>query len=62
MTVAEMLMNMVWARVSDLEDIKCSANWMWAPKLPGEGAKLYDAAMAMRDFMVELGIADPPAL
>jgi phosphoribosylformylglycinamidine synthase len=30
---------------------------MWAPKLPGEGAALYDAACAMRDLMVQLGIA-----
>jgi phosphoribosylformylglycinamidine synthase len=30
---------------------------MWAPKLPGEGARLYDAAVAMRDLMIKLGIA-----
>jgi phosphoribosylformylglycinamidine synthase len=30
---------------------------MWAPKLPGEGAALYDAACAMRDLMIRLGIA-----
>jgi phosphoribosylformylglycinamidine synthase len=30
---------------------------MWAPKLPGEGARLYDAAIAMRDIMIKLGIA-----
>jgi len=30
---------------------------MWAPKLPGEGAALYDAACAMRDLMARLGIA-----
>ena len=43
MAVGEALTNIVWARISGLEDIKCSANWMWAPKLPGEGAALYDA-------------------
>ncbi|MDD5551743.1 MAG: phosphoribosylformylglycinamidine synthase, partial [Candidatus Pacebacteria bacterium] len=57
MAVAEALTNMVWAKISGLKDIKCSANWMWAPKLPGEGAALYDAACAMRDLMIELGIA-----
>lgn len=57
MTVAEMLTNIVWAKLSSLEDIKVSGNWMWAPKLTGEGAKLYDTAMAMRDLMIELGIA-----
>jgi len=57
MCVGEALMNIVWAKVSSLEDIKCSGNWMWAAKLPGEGAKLYDAAIALRDILVELGIA-----
>jgi phosphoribosylformylglycinamidine synthase len=57
MAVGEALTNLVWAPVSALEDVRCSANWMWAAKLPGEGAALYDAAVAMRDIMVELGIA-----
>src|SRR3989338_5072811 len=57
MSVGEALTNIVWARISALPDIRCSGNWMWAAKLPGEGAKLYDAAVAMRDMMLELGIA-----
>ena len=57
MSVGEALTNILWAKISSLRDIKCSANWMWAPKLSGEGAKLYDAAIAMRDIMLELGIA-----
>jgi len=57
MSVAEALTNMVWAKVSRIEDIRCSANWMWPAKLPGEGAALYDAAIAMKDLMLELGIA-----
>lgn len=57
MSVGEALTNIVWAAVTGLEDIRCSANWMWAAKLPGEGAALYDAAVAMRDIMIELGIA-----
>jgi phosphoribosylformylglycinamidine synthase len=57
MSVGEALTNLVWAKVSALEDVKCSANWMWAAKLPGEGAALHDAALAMRDLMVTLGIA-----
>ncbi len=56
-SVGEALTNIVWANISSLQDIKCSANWMWAPKLSGEGARLYDAAVAMRDIMIELGIA-----
>ena len=30
---------------------------MWAPKLPGEGAALYDAAKGMCDAMVAVGMA-----
>jgi len=57
MAVAEALTNMVWAKITKLQDVKCSANWMWAAKLPGEGAAIYDAACAMRDLMIELGIS-----
>jgi phosphoribosylformylglycinamidine synthase len=57
MSVGEALTNLVWAQVSALENVKCSGNWMWAAKLPGEGAALRDAAVAMRDVMIELGIA-----
>jgi phosphoribosylformylglycinamidine synthase len=57
MAVGEALTNLVWAQIDTLEGVKCSANWMWAPKLTGEGAALYDAACAMRDAMISLGIA-----
>ncbi len=57
MAVGESLTNLVWARIDDLDQVKCSANWMWAPKLPGEGAALNDAARAVRDVMITLGMA-----
>ncbi len=57
MSVAEAITNIVWTKVSRIEDIRCSANWMWPAKLAGEGAALHDAAIAMRDIMVDLGIA-----
>ena len=57
MAVAEMLTNMASARISDIGDIRCRANWMWPAKLPHEGALLYYAAVAMSDLMVGLGIA-----
>ncbi|MGB3211225.1 MAG: phosphoribosylformylglycinamidine synthase [Desulforhopalus sp.] len=57
MAVGEALTNLVWAKIEELEQVKCSANWMWAPKLAGEGSAIYDAAMAMRDVMVEVGMA-----
>ncbi|XP_034937148.1 phosphoribosylformylglycinamidine synthase [Chelonus insularis] len=57
MTVIEAISNMVFAKISDIKDIKCSGNWMWAAKLPGEGAKLYDACREMCILMNKLGIA-----
>lgn len=56
-SVGEMMTNMAAVKVTAREDIKCEGNWMWAAKLNGDGASLYDAATAMRDVMIELGIA-----
>jgi len=57
MAVGESLTNLVWAKIDDLHQVKCSANWMWAPKLPGEGAALRDAAEAMAEAMIAVGMA-----
>jgi phosphoribosylformylglycinamidine synthase len=57
MAVGEMITNIASARISGMRNIRCRANWMWPAKLPHEGALLYDAAVAMADLMVELGIA-----
>lgn len=56
MTVAEAMTNIIWAKLSSIEDIKASGNWMYAAKLPGEGAKMYDACQALRDALLELGV------
>lgn len=57
MSVSEALCNLVWAPITSIGDIRCSANWMWAAKLPGEGAALHDALVAMKEMMIQLGIA-----
>lgn len=57
MTVAEAISNLAAAGISSLDRVKCSANWMCAPKLPHEGSKMYRSASAMVDFMVKLGVA-----
>ncbi|KAF0872648.1 PUR4 synthase, partial [Crocuta crocuta] len=57
LAVAEALTNLVFALVTDLRDVKCSGNWMWAAKLPGEGAALADACVAMVAVMAALGVA-----
>jgi len=57
MSVGEMLTNIVWASLTSLSDIKCSGNWMWAAKLQGEGAEMYEAALSMKEMMLQLNIA-----
>merc|ERR1719197_65816 len=57
LAVAESLTNLVWVRITSLDSIKASGNWMWAAKLPGEGPKMCDIVKAVSDMMVELGIA-----
>jgi phosphoribosylformylglycinamidine synthase len=57
MAVGEALTNLAAARITRLEDVRCSANWMWAAKLAGEGSDLYDAAGAAADLMIAVGIA-----
>ncbi|EPS62326.1 hypothetical protein M569_12463, partial [Genlisea aurea] len=57
LAVGEALTNLVWARVTSLSDVKASGNWMYAAKLDGEGAAMYDAAVALSEAMIELGIA-----
>lgn len=57
LTVGEACTNLVWAAITDIEEVKCSGNWMWASKLEGEGAAMYDCCEAMGKAMIELGIA-----
>ncbi|XP_008781955.1 probable phosphoribosylformylglycinamidine synthase, chloroplastic/mitochondrial [Phoenix dactylifera] len=57
LAVGEALTNLVWAKVTSLSDVKASGNWMYAAKLDGEGAAMYDAAIALSESMIELGIA-----
>jgi len=56
LTVAEALLNMVGAGITDLGNVSGSANWMLAAKQPGEGAWLFAAATALRDICLALGI------
>ena len=57
MTVGEMLTNIMFAKITCLTDIKCSGNWMWSPKLEGEGSELYSAVKTLSDTFIQLGIA-----
>nr|XP_027213308.1 phosphoribosylformylglycinamidine synthase-like isoform X1 [Penaeus vannamei]XP_027213309.1 phosphoribosylformylglycinamidine synthase-like isoform X1 [Penaeus vannamei]XP_027213310.1 phosphoribosylformylglycinamidine synthase-like isoform X1 [Penaeus vannamei] len=56
LTVLEALANLAAAPITHIKDIKCSANWMWAAKLPGEGWALYEACEAMCEVMKAVGV------
>lgn len=57
MAVGEALTNLLWAKITRMEDIKCSGNWMWAAKFEGEGPRIYRAAKSATELMKKLGIA-----
>jgi phosphoribosylformylglycinamidine synthase len=57
LAVGEALTNLMWAKVTSLGDVKSSVNWMHAAKMGSEGVDMYDAAVALRDVMIDLGIA-----
>jgi len=53
MTVGEALSNLVFAKITKLEDVKMSGNWMWAAKMPGEGANVsIDFAMNKHQLQI----------
>ena len=59
MSAAEAFTNLCWAVITRFEDIRFSANWMWAGKVDDEGARLYEAAVALMKLLEDL---DGPAI
>lgn len=57
MTVGEALTNLMWARITKLSDVKASCNWMWAAKLEGEAANMWEACSALKDALLLLGVS-----
>lgn len=57
LTVGEMLTNMVFAKITDIKDIKCSANWMWPIKFEGEKYNIYKACKEMCNMIKQLGFS-----
>lgn len=47
----------MFAGISELEDVKCSGNWMWAGKTGAEGGALVRACRAVCDAMASVGVA-----
>ena len=57
MGLGESLTNLVFANTTGLKDVKYSGNWMYAAKLPGDGAHMFDACTALCEAMGELDVA-----
>jgi len=60
MAVAEALTNIAAAPISDVSDVKLSANWMAAAGHPGEDAALFDTVRAVAlELCPRLGVSIP---
>lgn len=60
MAIAEAITNIASASISEISDIKLSANWMVAAGHPGEDARLYDTVKAVgMELCPALGICVP---
>ncbi|XP_061211324.1 phosphoribosylformylglycinamidine synthase [Neopsephotus bourkii] len=57
LALAEALTNLVFARVTDLRDVKCSGNWMWGSKTGAEGGALVAACEGLVGLLHQLGVA-----
>jgi phosphoribosylformylglycinamidine synthase len=51
MALAEAILNLAGVVTEGVGNVKTSINWIWAMSVPGQGADLCDAAMALRDAM-----------
>ena len=58
-TFSEALLNLMWVVIDDIQNIRCSANWMWPcpHKDSDEGYKMYSAMDELVKLMKYFGIA-----
>jgi phosphoribosylformylglycinamidine synthase len=59
MSMAEAILNILAADITDHQQITFSANWMAAAKIPQEAIRLYDAVKAASLFCQALGMSIP---
>ncbi|XP_064357235.1 phosphoribosylformylglycinamidine synthase-like [Dromaius novaehollandiae] len=57
LALTEALTNLVFARVTDLRDVKCSGNWMWGGKGGAAGGALAGACGGLCHLLSRLGVA-----
>ena len=56
MSIGEMLTNLIFVKITNFNDIKCLGNWMWSPKLKGQGYLLYEAGNHCVEVLKKLKI------
>ena len=56
MSIGEMLTNLIFVKITKFNDIKCLGNWMWSPKLEGQGYLLYEAGNHCVEVLKKLKI------
>lgn len=57
MALTEMITNMIFAKITELSDVRFSANWMYPLNFEGEKYNLYSACKSMCQMAKGLGIA-----
>ena len=57
LSIGEMLTNIIWGVVPNIQNIKCSGNWMWPNCDPYEQFKLYECVKEVSRILQLLGIA-----
>ena len=57
MALGEMLTNLIFAKITNIHDIRISGNWMWPLKLKGEDLALYEACDELTRLCKESGVA-----
>ncbi|XP_068780153.1 phosphoribosylformylglycinamidine synthase [Struthio camelus] len=57
LALTEALTNLVFARITDLRDVKCSGNWMWGGKEGAAGGALAAACGGLCHLLGHLGVA-----
>ena len=57
MTVSEMLTNMIWGNIDDIEKINSVANWMWSSTEPEEAFRLRKALHILVDRVNKVGFS-----
>jgi phosphoribosylformylglycinamidine synthase len=57
MALGEMLTNLIFAKITNLHDVRISGNWMWPLKYKGENLALYEACDELTKLCEQIGVA-----